>query len=182
MAVYYFGGCESEIPDHICNPCETQESGRIRSVAFILKSFTFTNPANPTEWNAGIANRSIFIIPEVTGSADGGTPVTGPGYGDQSTKQLGIDFTANFRDPNYTQNADFYDGLKNSRAYKFAYRTGSQIHISDNSVSISPKNPVTEEINSDVTWDVDVAWSQKSVMRPYDTPNGVFDECFSVAP
>lgn len=180
MAVYYFGGCETEIPDHICNPCETQEAGRIRSVAFILRSFTFTDPSNRAEWVTGINNRSIFIVPEVTGSTDGGAPVTGPGYGDQAEKNIGINFTANFRDPNYTQNAEFYEGLMNSRAYKFAYRTGSQIHITEGAARYSPKNPVTEEITSDVTWDVDVAWSQKGVMKPYDVPTGIFDECFSV--
>lgn len=180
MAVYYFGGCETEIPDHICNPCETQEAGRIRAVAFILRSFTFTDPSNRAEWVTGINNRSIFIIPEVAGSTDGGTPTTGPGYGDQATKTLGIAFTSNFRDPNYTQNADFYDGLKDSRAYRYAYKTGTQIHITDSAVSVTPKNPVTEEINSDVTWDVDVSWSQKGVMRPFDAPTGIFEECFSV--
>lgn len=181
MAIpYYFGGCESEIPDHVCNPCEGQEKGRISSVAFIEKSFVFTDPSSPAEWAAGIANRDIFLINSVTGSTDGGTAVTGPGYGRQATKFLGYDFTSNYRDPNYTQNADFYDGIKNSSAYKYAYWTETQVHISDNPVSTVPKSPVTEEINSDVVWDVDVAWNQSSVMRPYPAPPGVVDQCINV--
>lgn len=181
MAVYYFGACdETAIPDHICDPCEAQEKGRVSSVAFIQKNFAFTDPSNRAEWVTGINNRQIFIIPTVTGSADGGTAVTGAGYGRQATKFLGFDFTANFRDPNYAQNADFYDGLKNSSNYKFAYWTQSLVHITENPVSVVPKNPVTEEINSDVVWDVDVAWNQDSVMRPYPAPSSIIDECYNV--
>jgi hypothetical protein len=165
MAVYYFGACdETAIPDHICDPCEAQEKGRVSSVAFIQKNFVFSDPSNPAEWVAGINSRQIFVIPTVTGSFDGGTAVTGSGYGRQATKFLGFDFTMNFRDPNYTQNPDFYFSP----------------HISDNPVSVVPKNPVTEEINSDVVWDVDVAWNQDGVVRPYPQPANIIDECYNV--
>jgi hypothetical protein len=101
MAVYYPSDCEVEIPDHICDPCETREKGRIGSTAFIKTSFEFTDPSDPTEWQTGINAGDIIIIPEVLGSFDGGTEVEGAGYGRQSTSLLGYNFTANFKDPNY---------------------------------------------------------------------------------
>lgn len=181
MAVYYPSDCEVEIPDHICDPCETKEKGRIGSTAFIKTSFEFTDPSDPTEWQTGINVRDIIIIPEVLGSFDGGTEVEGPGYGRQSTSLLGYNFTANFKDPNYKGNCDFYNLLKNSRAWKFAFKTETQIHITTNPVQVIPKNPVTEELNSDVVWDVTVKWDDQNLPCPFDEPAGIFT-CFTVAP
>jgi hypothetical protein len=181
MAVYYPSDCEVEIPDHICDPCETREKGRIGSTAFIKTSFEFTDPSDPTEWQTGINAGDIIIIPEVLGSFDGGTEVEGAGYGRQSTSLLGYNFTANFKDPNYKSNCTFYNLLKNSRAWKFAYKTETQIHITNNPVQVIPKNPVTEELNSDVVWDVTVKWDDQDLPCPFDEPAGIFT-CFTVAP
>lgn len=181
MAIYYPAGCEVEVPDHICETCTEAESGRIRSAGFIKTSFNFADPSNPVEWRAGINNRSIVLIDGVIGSFDGGTEVEGPGYGSQATKLLGYDFTANFRDPNYKQNAAYYNALKNSKAYKFFYVTESLVHITNNAVGVIPKNPVAEDLTSDVVWDVTVKWSDKDLPEPYDKPDKIF-ECFTVAP
>ena len=84
---YYPSGCETSIPRHYCNPCETPEHGRVRSVAFIASDFEFTDPSDPTEWQQGIDDEKIIIIAETNGSFDGGSEVETPGYGDQQTKQ-----------------------------------------------------------------------------------------------
>lgn len=172
--VYYPSGCDAEVVNHYCNPCDEIEHGRVRSVAFIKSDFEFTDPTNPTEWTAGIASKDIIIIPEVNGSFDGGSEVEAPGYGDQQTKLVGYNFQLTYNDPNYKNNADFYNALKRSRNYKLAYRTETQTHITDNNVSVIPKNPVAEDLTSEVVWNVIVKWSQGDLPVPYDTPTGIF--------
>lgn len=175
--IYYPSNCDTIVPDHYCNPCDTVEHARVRSVAFIKTSFAFNDPTNPAEWAQGIADRDIIIIPEVLGSFDGGQPVEGAGYGDQQTKLTGYNFELTFKDPNYKQNADFYNAIKNSRAYKVAFRTETQTHISENAVSVIPKNPITENLTDEVVWDVLVKFSQGDLPEPNDTPEGIFT-CF----
>ena len=182
MAVYYPSDCDVEIPEHICDPCETFEKGKIRAIGFIKKTFEFIDPTNPTEWQAGINSHDIIIIPAVIGSFDGGSEVLGPGYGDQSESLLGYDFSASIRDPNYKSNCLFWNLLKNSRIYKFFYKTETQGHISDNPVTIIPKNPVTEDINSIVEWLATIKWKASDAPCPFDAPAGIFDQCFTVAP
>lgn len=181
MAIYYPSGCDVLVPDHLCDPCEAKEKGRVRSVAFIKNTFSFSDPSNPTEWQTGINAGDIIIIPEVLGSFDGGAEVESPGYGDQSTNLTGYNFTSGFKDPNYKLNGTFYNTIKNSRAYRYAFRTQTQIHLTDNIVSVIPKNPMTENLTDDVVWDVAVKWADADLPEPYDTPPGIFDACFEVA-
>lgn len=177
MSVYYPSNCDDLIPDHICDPCEEIESGGVRSVAFIKSDFAFTDPSNPAEWTAGFVAGDIILIPQTKGTFDGGAEVESPGYGDQVTRLTGYNFQAQYQDPNYKQNCAFYNTLKASRQYKFAYRTGSQIHIVDTAVQVIPKNPVQEDKTTEVVWDVIVKWSGKDLPCPYDVPPGIFDQC-----
>lgn len=177
MALYYPESCANEIPDHVCDPCETREKGRVSSVAFIDNGFEFENIEDPNEWIAGIESGEITIIPAVVGSFDGGTEVEGPGYGRQSTILISYDFSANFRDPNYKSNCEYYNALKRSRTQHFAFVTETQLHYVDTPVSVIPKNPVTEELNSDVVYDVTVKWSSPDLPCPVNKPAGIFDEC-----
>lgn len=175
--VYYPAGCEAEVGDHYCNPCEDLEHGRIRSVAFIAADFAFTDPTSALEWRNGILNKKIIIIPEVNGTFDGGAEVEAPGYGDQATKLTGFNFTAVYNDPNYRLNADFYNAIKRSRNWRFFYRTETQGHLTQNTVSTIPKNPVTDDINSEVVWNVTVKWSEGDLPVPFTIPDGIFT-CF----
>jgi hypothetical protein len=180
MSIYYPAGCDEVVPDHICDPCEAVEKGRIGSGAFVKSSFEFTDISNPNEWRVGIESGDIIVLPEIIGTYDGGSEVESPGYGRQSTKLTGYNNVANFKDPNYKLNGNFYDKIKNSRAYKFAFATETQIHISENTVTIIPKNPVTDDLTSDVVWDVTVKWASAGLSVPNDIPAGIFGECFAV--
>lgn len=174
-AVYYPSGCAAAVPDHYCNPCETAEHGRIRSVAFIADDFEFTNPSSPTEWQTGIGLKKIIIIPQVNGSYDGGAEIETPGYGDQATRLTGYNHQLVYNDPNYRLNADFYNALKRSTNYRLAYRTETQVHLTENTVQAIPKNPVTEDLTSEVVWNVTVKWAEADSPVPYDTPVGIFE-------
>jgi hypothetical protein len=177
MSIYYPQGCDADIPDHVCDPCEEIEQGRLRSVAFIRKTVAFTDPSNPVEWQTYFDNGDIILIPQTKGTFDGGAEVEAPGYGDQATRLTGYNFQAQFQDPNYKLNCNFYNSLKNSRDFKFAYRTSTQIHMVDTVVQAIPKNPVTDDINGEVVWDVLVKWSGKDLPCPFDVPPTIFDAC-----
>jgi hypothetical protein len=180
-AIYYPGGCDVAVPDHICDSCEEIEHGRVRSVAFIKKSYLATlqgDPDNPVLWKTGIEAKDIVIIPEVRGSYNGGDPQEGTGYGDQSTRLTGYNHELTFVDPNYARNAAFYNAIKYSRNYAIAWRTERLVHISDNPVSLLPSNPVDEDINAEIVWNVVARWSQGDLAEPVATPVGIFDRCF----
>lgn len=176
--IYYPAACSEETVGHNCDPCEDKEHGRIRSVAFIHKSYTFADPTSPTEWSDAIAAGHIIIIPQTNGSYDGGAPKEGPGYGDSPSVYLGSDFSAKFKDPNYASNCAFYNGLKRSRNYKFAYVTETKVHIAGKTCVVLPKNPVADDLTSIVEWDVEVKWQDSDFACPYAIPEGIFDECF----
>ena len=177
-AIYYPTGCDSDVPKHICSECDDPEGGRVRSIAYVKKSRIFADLSNPVEWQNAIAAKDVIIIPEVNGTFDGGAEQTGDGYGDQQTKLLGYNFTLNYKDPNYKQNARFYNELLKSRNYYIVYRTETQVHSSDVTVQVIPKNPVTANTTDEVTWDVTVQWSSGSLPEPQDEPGGIFDRCF----
>lgn len=124
------------------------------------------NPAVLTEWTAGVEAGTIIIIPETTGTFDGGAPKEGKGYGNKKTSVLGYDYTLNASDPNYIGNAPFWDAIKDAGDYKVAFRTETQIHISDVVVTITPKNAVEEDVESEVVWQAEVKWFQPKLMKP----------------
>jgi len=176
--IYYPSACSEDIGAHNCDPCEDDEHGRIRAVAFIHKSYTFADPTSTVEWQAAIDAGHVIVIPKTNGSYDGGAPKEGPGYGDSPSTYLGSDFSVKYNDPNYASNCSFYNGMKRSRNYKFAYLTETKIHIAAKTCTVLPKNPVQDDINSKIVWDVEVKWSDKDFACPYNIPEGIFDDCF----
>ncbi len=184
MSVYYPGAsCESEVPEHICNPCAEFEKGRVRAAAFIHKDYVATIKAAPDDtvaWQTGIEAKLIRIIPEISGTSNGGEKVSGAGYGDVKEKVTGRNFIVSYKDPNYKDNCNFYTEMEKSRAWYFAYKTETLLHISDKAISIFANNPTSENVEDDVTWNVEATWFQKSPICPVDTPDDIFD-CFQLA-
>lgn len=185
MAVYYPACDTDELPEYQCDPCEDYEKGRIRSVFFVSASYRATLIANPTSiplWQAGVASEDIIIIPKVVGSLDAPDPITGPGYGDDVETILGRDYTLLWRDPNYKGNCNFYNTLKkqNGKWYP-GYRTGSQSHIGEKTVTIDTKAPVTENLEDNVEWNGSAKWRSNEQPCPFDTPATIF-ECFGITP
>jgi hypothetical protein len=183
MSIYYPGAaCESDIPQHICNPCTEFEKGRVRSIAFIHKDYVSNIVANPTDtavWQTGITSGQVRIIPDVSGTSNGGEKVAGAGYGDQKEKVTGRNYTVNFKDPNYVGNCSFYTELELSRAWHLAYKTETLLHVSDKVVSTFANNPTTENLEDDVVWNVESIWFQKVPVCPLDAPDNIFD-CFQL--
>ena len=184
MPVYYPGtSCEEDVPEHVCNPCSEFEKGRVRSAAFIHKDYKNIILASPNDtavWVAGIEDGLIKIIPEVSGTSNGGEKVTSAGYGDQKEQVTGRNYVVAFKDPNYDGNCEFYNQIELSRAWHFAYKTETLIHISDKAVSTFTNNPVSENLEDDVVWNAEITWFQKRLVCPMPSPDGVF-VCFQEA-
>jgi len=180
MSVYYPSGCgpSQTIPTYSCSDCPEYEYGRIRSVFFYKNSFSFTDPTNPTEWDAGISNEDIIVIWETQGSYDGGTTSELTGFGDREFTNGGTSHVLTYKDPNYAENCDFYNAMRGSSNYSFGYRTSSKIHLSGAPVTATPKNPVQDDLKSNVVWEVVVKWQNADSPCPYDTPEGIFDSCY----
>lgn len=182
MSVYYPSGCDDLLPDHTCDPCAAREGARVRSVAFIHKSYYPTlaaDPENSSVWSTGIAAASIIIIPATQGSIEP-TDNMGTGYGDTEEEYLSTSFTLTIKDPNYIGNADFYNPLKRNRNFHVAYRTETQTHISDKPCTIVGRAPIADDLNTDVVWEVVAKWNSQDSPVPFNTPAGVF-ECVNLS-
>lgn len=183
MSIYYpTSTCSGgEIPSYNCNPCPVYEYGRIRSLAFIKTSYVSSILVDPTDasvWSTGINSGDIVVVWKCSGSYDGGTTTELTGFGDSATFNGNTTHIATVNDPNYLENCDFYNAIRNSEEYTIAYRTSSSIHIAETPVTISPKNPVADDINSVVTWNLTLKWTNAESPCPYTTPVGIFDQCY----
>jgi hypothetical protein len=77
-------------------------------------------------------------------------------------------------------NCDFYTAIQRSNEYHFAYVTETQVHITENTVTILPKAPITDSLTDMVLWEVEVKFQQYATPCPNDKPNGIFT-CFTLS-
>ncbi len=171
--IFYPQGCEDLI-DHICSPCPEAESGRIRHIAFVSTSFTFSDITNPIDWANGIMNGKIIVLPNVNGIYDGGSPVFAASAGDLPQRLVKRNFKINFTDPNFFSNCNFYNFIFKSPNYRLAWVGETVIQISDKAVNIAPKEPIGEAIESERYWEVECTWSQFNTPCHYSIPAGIF--------
>lgn len=176
---YPTGDCggTTSVPQHTCSPCPSYENGRIRHGFFYRNSFTFISPENKNEWLAGLASGDIQLLWGISGSYDGGTITELPGFGDVETTNGGTIHIATIKDPNYYDNCDFYNAMRDSQDWRFGYVTENYIHLSGAPVTVSPKNPIADDLKSIVTWEASIKWSNSSLPCPYNKPTGIFDRC-----
>lgn len=173
-------GCEEgDIPDYSCNSCITKEHGRIRKLAIILNSYKTTVMAAPSTnatWTTMVSTGNGWLLSDVQGSYDGGATTEEAGFGDTATTNGNTTHTLVIKDPNY-DNCDFWNTIRDSSAYTIAYATESFVHFADAVVTFTPKNPVTDDINATVTWEITIKWSNPNSPCPYDRPSTAFDTC-----
>ncbi len=169
-----YNDCNDNLSPHYSRTCDEEtERGRIRKGAFIHKSVIATIMEDPTDnavWTTAIGDGKILILPELSGTFDGGTPKMGPGYADQKETYLGADFKATIKDPLYKANFQFYKSLVGKTSWHFAYCTETQVHITGKPVTVSSKNPITENIDDSVIWESDLSWFEKFTPAPHDQP------------
>lgn len=167
-------------PDYSCTPCITTEHGRIRKLAIIKVSYVATvmaAPENDSTWTTGLSTGNLFILSQLQGSYDGGSTTELTGFGDQATTNGNTTHTLTFKDPNYSENCDFYNAIRNSSDYTIAYVTENFVHFAEEAVTFTPKNPVQDDINSIVTWEVQCKWTNPDSPCPYTKPTTAFESC-----
>lgn len=165
-----------------CNPCPIYEYGRIRSVAYVKRNYIDTLINNPTEtllWLNGTDSGDVIPIWETQGSYDGGSTTELTGFGDRATFNGNTTHVLTYKDPNYSDNCEFYNNKRNQTDYCFVYRTSSKVHFIDVPVTITPKNPVQDDINQVQSWEVQIKWTSPDSPCPVDMPQDVFDVCYT---
>lgn len=151
-------GCGVDLGNHYCDPClDEREFARARSGGYIKKSYLATLLAAPTTlatWTDGITSGDIIIIPESSGSYDPGTPKELRGYGNRKTTKGPREMTLTLFDPNYLSNYPFYNAIGRQTDLVPFFRTSSLVHIFDTEASIDAVDPVTENLDDEVIWQV----------------------------
>ncbi len=176
---YYPTTCNDIVPPHTCDPCLPRESGRVRAVAFIKNSYTFTNVEDQAEWETAIQNGDVVLIPAVHGALAEASEQMGAGYGDTVETLLGFEFTVTYHDPNYAENCTFYNALMKTQDYKFMYKSETKGHLTDVTVTVIPKSPIEDDLNSEVVWMVAVKWKDNVHACPFTFPTAVL-ECYEL--
>ena len=177
---YYPDTCETEQPIHSCDPCAPREKGRIRAIAFVRKGFEFLDRTSLVEWQAAVQNKDVILIPETHGSLSDPTPTLGQGFGSAVEKLLGFQYSLEFFDPDYKNNCGFYNALLLQTSYRLAYITETLGHMTDVTVTVIPVAPVEDELNSEITWKVNVKWEDGQHPCPFDFPTDVL-QCYIAA-
>jgi hypothetical protein len=179
MSYNVYNPCDDDIINPSCSPCGSMEVelGRVRGLCFVHESYypvLKADPENVDKWQDGIDQGKILVIPKTSGTFDGGSPVEIAGYGDTESQLIGFKFALAIKDPNLKGNTPFYNTIKKNSSYHVAFRTESLTRISDYPVTVIPKAPVEDDLNSAVVWNVDVKWSGEDQPVPFDTPEGIF--------
>lgn len=167
----YAASCEDELSVHVDNPCPDREFGRVRSVALIAKDYLATilaNPTDPLKWQEGIAAGKITIISKTAGSFDPGDPKELKGYGDNKSSNGPREQTLTYFDPNYKQNYGFYNGITNVTNRVIAFRTYSLVHIADVTANIIAKDPVEDDLESEIVWNVTAKFTSINLPQIHD--------------
>lgn len=179
MSIYY-PTCSEELLDHFCDPCDDGELGGVRSI-FYYKDGAFSLSQDPSaaEFEAAVAAGLCVIVPSTRGTYDGGAPTFDKGFGDTDQTFASSSYKLTYTDPNYVQNRAFYNALQSQSQWMIGWRSETQIHLSEKTVTAYGKDPHQEDVKTRVYWEVEVAWVSKVKPLIYDTPSGVF-ECFQV--
>lgn len=159
-------------PIHALDFCH--ELGRIRGAILFDTSFDITlfinllNSEDEADLSAvvkmledGIDNRTVFVIPETSGSYNGGEPHTVDGFKEGEIRVLWNEYQLNFKDPSYADNKDFWQHVEQKQWY-IAWRTETILRVVDIPVNIQVSDPVETDLTSSVVWDVTASWRSKN--------------------
>jgi len=154
-------GCGSSQAVHSCHDCpdgRVREFARARSGAFIQKDYLAEIMVDPTDiavWQAGVTSGDIIILPETSGSYDPGEPKELKGYGDRKSSYGPRTMKLLLADPDYYENYAFYNEIINRTDLVPVFRTSNLIHIFDKVASIKAKDPVADDLEEEVVWQVE---------------------------
>lgn len=156
--------------------CEQDtEQARISDVAFVEKGVIakgLTGPALIAALLAAELACKGFILRNVAGSYDGGTPTTGKGRGRQKETTTGRRHVVTFTDFEFTGNEDFWNTIEDNQLnYDFFNFTGSHGRaVQDRDLRINPKGAITDDPEANVEGEIEVSWSAKGIPVSFPAP------------
>lgn len=169
------------LPDHSCDAClADSEYSRVRAVAFIKSSAIaalLPSISDEAAWTAAITAGDIVLIGPVSGTFNGGDPIEAPGFGDNQTRVTGYNNSIVYNDPAYKANCAFYDALQKTSLYYAAFFTGTQVHVSEKTVSVRVQNAVTDSVTDIMQWVATVNWQSTGLTCPADAPVNISPKC-----
>ena len=119
----------------------------------------------------------MYAIYKTQGSYDGGTTSELPGFGDNATSSGNTTHIITYRDPNYADNCDFYNAIRASQESTTLYIVLKTTSTSRAHPDAAPKNPVQDDVNSYVVWEVQAKWVDGDSPCPVTGPATFFDSC-----
>lgn len=166
---------------HVCDPCDTPEMGRVRSLILIKRGTQIAIPLVKQDWKNAIEAGNIIIIPKTIGSFDGGTPVMGDGYGDEIERKIADDYVLTVKDPAYKENVEFWKSAEKEK-WHIGFVSETQLHIvNDSTVRLTAKAPIEEGTETRVVWNVELKWRSKNYPTVIDKDTiEDFLECFDL--
>lgn len=174
MSQVVYPGCPDEFLLHNCTSCITPENGRVRHIAFVHTSVSFTDITSPVEWKAAMLLKKIHVVAGVNGTYDGGSPTIGRGYGAVPKRKTGNTFKLTVYDPNFLENCSFYNSMGNSMNYRIAFCSETVMQISDSACLCVQKDSIEEPTESERVWTLDIEFSQKNTACHVAIPGGIF--------
>lgn len=174
--------CITTLPDYICESCNPSEANKIRAVAFVKKGVVFADPTyqDSDEWATLVNAGDAWIINEVNGSYDGGSPNFQTGWGDAIEKLSGITHIANWMVQWTCENTEFFNNLNFQQDLEFFFVTENHLQYSGITANSFAKAEVTDDMNSVRTWAVETKWSNKNLPTCFDRPE-IFASCAKLA-
>lgn len=156
-STYGCGGSEAEHVCHTCPDGRVREFARVRGSGWVTTSYLPTLMATITTlatWTAGIASGDIIVVPETSGSYDPGDPKELKGYGDREFSYGPRKMQVLINDPDYADNYAFYNEISSRTNLVPFFKTSNLLHIFDKAASITAKDPVADDLEEEVIWQV----------------------------
>ena len=176
MPIVYKSCTPAEAAEHFCNTCDTGEKGRVRSLVLIALGTTIATPLTSEAWTALVEAGTVVIIPETSGTFDGGTPKMITGFGDVKEKKIGDDYVLTVKDPNYKENISFWENTE-KETWNIAFRSETQLMIVNAPVTVTAKAPIEDDLETSITWNIEAKWFSSS--KPKATPFAPIADLFS---
>lgn len=167
----YYLDCKQSLDVYTPDCCIPTEFGRVRSVAFIRKTYLqqiLSNPTDITKWQTGISNGSIAIIPLTTGAFDSGIAQKLKGYGRRISTHGNRDMQLKFSVPFDNLNYPFFNNLDKFTDLVPAFRTNSIMHICDQVCDIYTQEVVEEDLETAIAWNIDCIVRSKNLPSKID--------------
>ena len=176
MSIYYpIDNCAT-LPPIVCNNCQTKELGRVRSVWFQRKDYTWIDITDPNEWYDAICNQDIYVFPNTRGSLEMAETME-QGFGDTEESLSSYTFTLNLMERTYPENCEFWNSIKKSNQFLVGWRTMSKVYLSAVSAVVVPKAPVADNLKESINWNIITKFTQGDIPCAQTMPIEVFDRC-----